>query len=159
MKILDFTGLQLLCQEIKQIREASSSNGGDVSALRDDLKELASQLTAVLSEVGECIDTLDSTKAYIDVKIDTTLAIASWVSDASVASHPYKYTLALGGVTPDTRADLVLNTASAAAAGDCGMSPSCETISGGVVFRSKTVPAVALSGQLYITQGAEETTE
>lgn len=162
MKILDYNGLATLSAFIKQIKKTSEGNTSDVSELRDDLQELASQIAAVFSEVGDCIETLDSEKAYIAVRKEFSLATSDWKKESS-GDFAYVYTLALSGISAETRADAVLDNASTELAGICGMAPTTETITDGVIFRSRTVPESAISGQLYITQGgtalqsAEET--
>lgn len=156
MKVLDYAGLTTLSAFIKQVKEASDNNVSDVSALRKDLTELSSRLAAVLQEVGDCIENLDQNKAYIAVRKDFSLDAGKWTEDSAGAGaeYPYKYVLTLSGVTAEARADAVLDAGSALMAGVCGMSPVTETVLNGVVFRSRTIPTNALTGQLYLTQGA-----
>lgn len=160
MKVVTYDGLATLSEFIKQVKKTSDGNTSDVTSLQNDLQELASQLAAVLTEVGDCIETLDSSKAYIAVRKDFSLAADGWVEDMSEDSfeYAYKYVLEVAGVTAEARADAVLDNNSATMAGEYGMSPVSETVENGVVFRCRTIPEDALSGQLYITQGAAEST-
>ena len=162
MKVLTYDGLATLSAFIKQVKKTSDGNTSDVTSLQNDLQELASQLAAVLTEVGDCIETLDSSKAYIAVRKDFSLSADGWVEntddDEDSFEFAYKYVLAVSGVTAEARADAVLDNNSATMAGIYGMSPVSETVENGVVFRCRTIPEEALSGQLYITQGAAEST-
>lgn len=160
MKVVTYEGLATLSEFIKQVKQTSDGNTSDVASLQNDLQELASQLAAVLAEVGDCIETLDSSKAYIAVRKDFSLPVNGWVEDTSeeAIEYGYKCVLTVSGVTSEARADAVLDNLSATLAGDYGMAPVTETVENGVVFRCRTIPEEALSGQLYITQGAAEST-
>lgn len=160
MKVVTYDGLATLSEFIKQVKKTSDGNTSDVTSLQHDLQELASQLAAVLTEVGDCIETLDTSKAYIAVRKDFSLAADGWVEDTDEDSfeYAYKYVLEVSGVTAEARADAVLDNLSATMAGEYGMAPVTETVENGVVFRCRTIPEDALSGQLYITQGAAEST-
>lgn len=162
MKILDYTGLQTLSNFVKQIKGSADANASAVSDLRDDLQGLASKLADVLNEVGGCIETLDSEKAYIAVRKSFSLAVSGWVENDNEEDfdYAYKYVLSVQGVSADTRVDAVLDSNSSSIAGQCEMCPTTESGSGTVVFKTRTIPEEALTGQLYITQGgagSEET--
>lgn len=160
-KVLDENGLATLTAFIKQVKKTSDGNTSDVSDLREDLQELTSQLAAVLSEVGDCIETLDSDKAYIAVRKELSLTVDGWAANTSddAEVYPFAYTFPVTGLTAETRADAVLDSTSSAIAGLCGMSPTTETVNGGVIFKTRTKPNSVLTGQLYITQGSSgETT-
>lgn len=159
MKVLDYNGLSTLSAFVKQVKKTSDGNASDVSSLRTDLQELTSRLTDVLAEVGDCIEALDANKAYIAVRKEFSLAADGWVEDTSEAGieFGYKYVLAISGVTAEARVDAVLDGSSSILAGEYGMAAFTETVEGGVVFRCRSIPDIALSGQLYITQGAAET--
>lgn len=156
LTILDDTGLAALSEFIKRIKKTSDGNTSDVSELRDDLQELASQLAAVLAEVGDCIETLDSKKAYIAVRKELSLTVDGWAANTSedAGEYPFAYTFPVTGLTAETRADAVLDSTSCTIAGICGMSPTTETVNGGVIFKIRTKPDSVLTGQLYITQGS-----
>lgn len=128
-----------------------------IKNFRTDFETLVLKVNDALQEIGGAISELDDEKAYIDANMSFTLAAASWVSDSSggsvAAQYPYKYTLALTGVTADTRVDAVLDAVSAANAGICGMCPVTETAANAIIFRSRTRPTAALAGTLYFTQG------
>ena len=128
-----------------------------VKSIRSDLTELVGMVNDTLQEIGGAVITLDESKAYITANMSFTLASASWAANtgSDAATFPYKYTLALNGVTADTRVDAVLDAASSALAGEYGMSAVCETADDAVIFRSASQPTSALTGTLYITQGAE----
>lgn len=159
MKVVTYEGLATLSEFIKQVKKASDGNTSDVTSLQRDLQELASQLAAVLTEVGDCIETLDSSKAYIAVRKDFSLAADGWAEDAGGVDENmrYKYVFVVSGVTDEARVDAVLDSASATVAGEYGVAPVTESIDGGVVFRCRSIPRTTMTGQLYITQGAEET--
>lgn len=159
-KLLDFNGLKTLSAIIKQIRTAADDNSSAVSGLGDDVQELTSQLAAALSEVESCLTELDNVKANIAIRKDLSLAADGWVEaeDEDAIEYPYKYALPIADVTENSRADAVLDASSAEIAAYCHMSTTTETVAGSVIFRSRTVPEAAITGQLYITQGAAPAT-
>lgn len=156
MKAFAAGGLEALTAYIKQMKLNADS-------LQEDFAELAQKVSEALQEVGGAIQSLDATKAYVAARMGFTLNAASWVEDSSgtetALEYPYKYTLALQGVTADTRVDAVLNPVSASLAGLSDMCPVTETAANAVIFRSRTAPEDNLSGTLYITQGETETEE
>ena len=127
-----------------------------IKDLRGDLAELATRVSDALQEVGGAILTLDESRAYVSARVSLTLAVSGWVEDSSAGvsdRYPYKYVLALSGVSADTRVDAVLDALSSATAGACGLCSVTETGEDVVIFRSMTIPPTALTGTLYITQG------
>lgn len=81
-----------------------------------------------------------------------TLASGGWTQDSGDENYPYRYVLAVEGVTVASRADAVLDTASAAAAAESGVCAATETEDGSVIFKSYTPPAVDLTGYLYVVK-------
>ncbi len=55
-KLLDRTGLAVLCESMKQIRAASSVTASDVSDLQSDLLELSRRTTEALSQVDNTLE-------------------------------------------------------------------------------------------------------
>lgn len=106
----------------------------------------------VANAAAEALEEMDQAKANSSVIQAFSLKTSGWTADSSVAAYPYRYTLAVSGVTASTRADVVLDAASAMIAADSQMCPVTETTSGSVICRSVTVPSGTLSGQLYLTQ-------
>lgn len=147
IKAFDADGLAAVIAAIKAAQETGEGVGENLAAL-------ATTVNAVLTEIGGAINTLDSTKAYIAVSKDFTLAANSWAEDrAGSAVYPYKYELTLSGVTSDVRADIIFDHASAYAAGNCGMSPVSSTTTNKIILRSANIPAQALTGTVYLTKG------
>ena len=147
IKAFEAGGLAAIVEYIKQ----AQSTGDDVGR---NLATLATTVNEVLTGIGEAISTLDSTKAYIAVSKDFTLTASAWVEDTSGSEvYPWKYELALTGVTVDVRADVVFDHASAYAAGNCGVSSVSSTAENKVILRSSAKPTVNLTGTLYLTRG------
>ena len=96
------------------------------------------------------MEKIDDKNADVPVRLDLTLAAANWVLSEDGAT--YVYTFPLAGITPSHRADAVLDWASASKAAGFGVCPTNETVTGGVVFKSKQIPDSDLAGQLYISE-------
>ena len=153
MKAFEEAGLAALVAYIRQAQSTGDNVGLSLAALATTVNE-------VLTQIGGAINTLDSTKAYISVSKSFTLAAASWAEDAQgPADYPWKYELALTGVTADVRADIIFDHASAYAAGNCGVSPVSETAANKVILRSSRAPETALTGTVYLTRGKAASNE
>ena len=109
-----------------------------------------SHLEMMGERVNEEMEKLDDKNADVPVRLDLILAAASWVlsDDGAV----YVYTYPVTGITPNHRADAILDDASSWRAARFGVHPTTETVTGGVVFKSRTPPASDLTGQLYISE-------
>ena len=81
-----------------------------------------------------------------------TFAVSGWTNDSGDANYPYQYKLTVDGITTASRADIVLDAASAEAASESGVSTVTETAANTVILRARTAPTSALSGTLYITK-------
>jgi len=158
MKVFNSKGLSALCSAVKQVKEASDCNTSDVSAMRQDLQELAARLTDVLSEIGECIETLDTEKAYIDVRMAFALPVEGWSVNHNRTDYRYKYILSAAGITDKTRADAVIDSKSIPIVCACEMCPTTETIENGIVFLCNDIPEDTITGQLYLTRGTDNRT-
>lgn len=153
IKAFDAGGLGVLVDFIKEAQSTGDGVGQNLAAL-------ATMVNEVLTQIGGAINTLDTTKAYIAVSKGFELAAASWVEDtAGSAVYPYKYELAVTGVTADVKADVVFDHASAYAAGNFGMSPVSSTAENKVILRSVSKPTQALTGTLYLTRGKAASNE
>lgn len=81
-----------------------------------------------------------------------TFAASGWTNDSGDANYPYQYKLTVDGITSASRADIVLDAASAEAASESGVSTTTETAANTVILRARTAPTTALTGTLYITK-------
>ena len=107
------------------------------------------QLRSFVTQADERLDTLEAGTPRTQ---SITLAASGWASGSGDDNYPYQYRLTVDGVTTATRADVVLDAASAAAAAESGMSTVTETTTGIVILRAAEAPTAALSGTLYITE-------
>lgn len=159
MKLLGSDGLKTLSEYLKQTMKTADGLTSAVSGMGEDIQGLTGQLAGALQEVENCLNELDAVKANIAVRQGFTLAADSWNDDlnedAPATEYPRRYALAVEGVTANSRIDAVLDAASVDVAAACGLCPTTETADGLVIFRSRSAPATSISGQLYITQGAE----
>lgn len=159
MKVLGFDGLKTLSDNLKQTMKTADGLSSAVSGLGGDIQGLTGQLANALQEVENCLNELDTVKANIAVRQEFTLSATGWSEgveeDASAGEYLRHYSLAVEGVTANSRIDAVLDSASVEIAAACGLCPTTETADGVVIFRSRSAPTANLSGQLYITQGAE----
>lgn len=138
-KILTSAGLQVLCGIVNQIKKTADGNASAVTDLGSDMQELTSRVSDAMQEL------VTTRQAFV-------LEASGWTADDSAAEYPYKYTFALAAATEDTRVDAVLSAGSQSVAAACQMCTTTETTAGSVIFRSKTVPTGAVSGQLYISE-------
>lgn len=138
-KLLNFAGLQTLSGIIKGIKATADDNASAIADLGEDVQALA-------GNVAEAVKELATTRQAF------TLEASGWAADDSVADYPYKYTFALAAATADSRVDAVLSAGSQGVAAECQMCTTTETVEGSVIFRTRSVPMGAISGQLYITK-------
>lgn len=155
MKFVDFTGLKTLSAYLKQTMLMAGENSSAISGLTDDVQGISGHLTATLKEVENCLNELETAKANIAIRQEFTLAASGWVEDKATPDYPFKYVFVVEGITPADRVDAVLTTASMDTASSCKLSPTTETVNGGVIFRSCVAPGNDISGQLYITQDVD----
>lgn len=138
-KLLDFSGLRTLQSIINSIKKTADDNASVVSDLSGEMQTLASLVSDALEDM-------------VTARRDFVLEASGWAANDSTAEYPYMYTFALAGTTENTRVDAVLSASSQSVAAACQMCTTTETTAGSVIFRSKTVPAGAISGQLYIIE-------
>ncbi len=97
---------------------------------------------------------LDALEANMSKGRELTLAKDGWTNDSGDEDFPYRYVLAVEGVTAASRADAVLDGGSIVIASACGVCAACDTVEGSVVFKSYTAPTADLTGVLYIKKTA-----
>ena len=95
---------------------------------------------------------LDALEAGTPRGQSVMLAASGWTNDSGDDNYPYQYKLAVDGITTASRADIVLDAASAAAASESGVSTVTETTAGTVILRAREAPTAALTGTLYVTK-------
>jgi len=158
MQAFEYGGLVSLINSIKNIRTTANGAYRDVSDLQTDFSELVEKLNDVLNEVGGAIQSLDTSKAHIAARKEFALPVFAWGESRAgdAESFPYSASLSIEGVTAEARVDVVLDAESSIVAGKAGVAPVSDSANGAVVFKSKEIPLGRLSGELYITQGAEE---
>lgn len=118
--------------------------------MADEKLITAAQLRNTANRVDDEMDALDAKNADIAKRYDMNLAASGWALDGENAVYVYTYNIA--GVTAEHRADAVLDDISAKLAAGFGMYPTTETVTNGVVFKSKKLPESNLTGQIYITE-------
>lgn len=118
--------------------------------MADDNLTNVGHLKTLGNRVEEEIQKIDEKNADVPVRLDLTLAAANWTLSSDGVT--YVYTFPLAGITPSHRADAVLDCVSASKAAGFGVYPTTETVTGGVVFKSKKIPDSDLTGQLYISE-------
>ena len=159
MKLLGSDGLKTLGEYLKQTIKTADGLTSAVSGMGADIQGLTGQLTGALQEVENCLNELDAVKANIAVRQEFALAADSWTENSDeivpISGYLHCCTLAVAGVTANSRIDAVLDAASADIAAACGLCPTTETADGIVIFRSRLVPEASISGQIYIMQGPE----
>lgn len=122
--------------------------------MANDKKITVDQLRDFAQKADERLDDLEASRP---VGRALLLASGGWTQDSGDENYPYRYVLAAEGVTAASRADAVLDAASAAAAAESGVCAATETEDGAVIFKSETAPAADLTGVLYITKTAAMT--
>lgn len=86
---------------------------------------------------------------------DITIPTTGWSSGTS-GGYAYYIDISAPDVTADDGVNVDLDAPSAEKAGECGLSPSVETIAGHLRFRSVTVPTSNLTGEYRILRGPQE---
>lgn len=107
------------------------------------------QLLDFAQKADERLDALEGNRAKGQA---VTLASGSWTNNSGDTKYPYQYRLTVTGVTTASRADLVLDDASAALAASAGMSAATNTAANTVIFKSRTAPGSNLTGTLYVAK-------
>lgn len=118
-------------------------------------------MEATVSDLGEDLAqfsevTADSVAAKQDkpTAVSCTIPTTGWGKD-STAGYPNYYDIAASGVMDKDRAEISLNSAGVAAAVNCGLCPTCETLANKIRVRSMTIPSAAIAAEYWIEQGKE----
>ena len=109
------------------------------------------QLVEFAAKVDDRLDTLE---ASTPKSRSLTILASGWTNDSGDSDFPYQYSLSVEGVTTASRADAVLDDGSSLVAANCGVCAGCETAENTVIFKSRRVPAVDLTGRLDIIKTA-----
>ena len=107
---------------------------------------------AFLAFVKTADKRIDDLEASRPKARELTLYSSKWTSGSGDEKHPYQYRLAVEGVTAASKADAFFDKASVDAAASSGVCAATDTVENAVVFTSRTVPTVDLTGVLYITK-------
>lgn len=121
--------------------------------MAEDKNITLAQLQQFAKKADERLDDLEANSPR---GMALTLSAGGWTEDSGDANYPYRYVLAVTGVTEASRADAVLDPASVAAATVCGVCVVTETGEGTVIFKSYEAPGADLTGRLYITKTAAQ---
>jgi len=112
--------------------------------------------------IGEVTGTVaDALEELATGKMDKTNAVAvtipasGWSEDASSASYPKYYDIAVAGVTANDRAEITIAPGSLDTAKACGLCPTNETLAGKIRVRATSVPAAAIAAEYWISDGKE----
>lgn len=99
---------------------------------------------------------LDVVEKNMPLRQALTLSQSGWTNDSGDTEYPYKYTLAVSGVTASSRADIVLDSDSVIVATACGLCNVTDTDTDSVILKSRTIPEADLTGYLYVTRETVE---
>ena len=103
-------------------------------------KALSADITLAASDVGA---------AQVPTAVSLTVPTTGWTGDSDI-NYPKYCDISISGLTAKHRVIVALSLASMSCARDCGLCPVCESMSGKLRIRAKTVPTQALSGEYYI---------
>lgn len=112
--------------------------------------------------IGEITGTVaDALEELANGKMDKTNAVAvtiptsGWSEDASSASYPKYYDIAVAGVTASDRAEITIAPGSLGTAKACGLCPTNETLAGKIRVRATSIPEAAIAAEYWIADGKE----
>ena len=109
----------------------------------------------VAGTVADALEELWQAKADKTNAVAVTIPVSGWNEDASSASYPYYYDIAVTGVTASDRAEITIAPGSLDTAKACGLCPTNETMAGKIRVRATSVPAAAIAAEYWLSDGKE----
>ena len=133
----------------------------------DHMKALALRTKAYMSghlamlaqEIVNSLEQMDAVKANKPLAVSVTIPTTGWQTDSTEgAVYPQYYDIPVEGVTSKDIPQVCIARASEAAANACGMSRTCETVTGAIRLWAGSVPTTAILAEYVIEEGRNENT-
>lgn len=82
-----------------------------------------------------------------------TIPTTGWTKDTTFTDYPYRYDIAVTGITENDHVDISIAPGSMADAIACQLCHTNQTLSGKIRVWAKAVPTKAISGEYWLNQG------
>ncbi len=123
--------------------------------LAESSKRFANGLNGELAQaVAEAVVELESLKSDKPKSAAVTIPTTGWSSDNTVV-YPYFYDIQSADVTANDIAEITVLPDSLAAASECGICPTNQTLSGKIRIRSAKIPNNQIQAEYVIYRGKE----
>lgn len=109
----------------------------------------------VTGTVADALEELEIGKANKTNAVAIIIPTTGWGKDASNASCPKYYDIAVDGLTAKDRAEIMIAPGSLDTAKACGLCPTNETLAGKIRVRATKVPVSAIVAEYWIENGKE----
>ena len=119
----------------------------------------ASHISELAKATAELFEEVDTVKANKPLAVSVTIPTTGWQTDSTEgAAYPQYYDIPVEGVTSKDIPQVCIARASEAAANACGMSRTCETVTGAIRLWAGSVPTTAILAEYVIDEGRNENT-
>ena len=120
---------------------------------------MSGHLATLAQETVNSLEQMDAVKANKPLAVSVTIPTTGWQTDGTeCATYPQYYDIPVEGVTPKDIPRLCIARTSEAAANDCGMSRTCETVAGAIRIWAGSVPTAEIQAEYVIEEGRDENT-
>lgn len=130
-----------LLEQLRQLAEAAKT-------YTDGLMAKLAQTTV------EAVEEVEAAKANKPKGISASLATGNWTLDETTG-YPYYCDITAAGATAKDRAEVAVLPGSLATASECGLCPTCETLSGKIRIRAVKAPTAAIAVTYWLDGGKE----
>ena len=154
-KLPSIAGFAVLMDFIKQNKKTSGAAASGVSSLQEDLLGLSERTTQTFAQVNSAMAVIDSKKQDKGVAVPITIPKQGWTQDDSFQNFPFRFELAVKGITSKDRADINIAPAGQGTAYSCGLCHSSETQEGKIIIWAATVPEEEIRAEVWLHQGKE----
>src|SRR5699024_4813846 len=120
---------------------------------------MSGHLPTLAQEDVNSMEQMDAVKANQPRAVAGSTPPAGWETDSTEgAVYPQYYDIPVEGVTSKDIPQVCIARASEAAANACGMSRTCETVTGAIRLWAGSVPTTAILAEYVIEEGRDENT-
>ena len=120
---------------------------------------VATHIQELASTTADLFEEVDQMKANKPMSVPVTIPTTGWQTDSTEgAVYPQYYDIPVEGVTSKDIPQVCIARESEAAANACGMSRTCETVTGAIRLWAGSVPTTAILAECVIEEGRNENT-
>lgn len=114
---------------------------------------VATHIQELASTTADLFEEVDQMKANKPLAVSVTIPTTGWQTDSTEgAVYPQYYDIPVEGVTSKDIPQVCIARASEAAANACGMSRTCETVTGAIRLWAGSVPTTAILAEYVIEE-------